>query len=101
LGGKSEEESYLTGIQQAKKYDQQCRSAKSPGRVLKKGNESLPSLEKQKKLVPFDLNDDEELHSKRYKLERIAATFCEGRIDRATYLFLTRRYIDKIVGMEL
>jgi len=35
------------------------------------------------------------------KLEKIAAVFCEGRIDRATYLFLTRRYVDKIVSMEL
>ncbi|MEM1548490.1 MAG: hypothetical protein QXR44_04055 [Thermoproteota archaeon] len=34
------------------------------------------------------------------KLEKIATAFCEGRIDRATYLFLTRRYIDKIVSME-
>ena len=34
------------------------------------------------------------------KLERITTAFNDGRIDRTMYLFLTRRYVDKIVDME-
>jgi hypothetical protein len=60
----------------------------------------------EKKIKEFDPNLDKlmKIYRRQYyldKLEKIATTFCEGRIDRATYLFLTRRYIDKIVSMEL
>ena len=61
-------------------------------------------LERKIKELDPDLDKLMKIYKRQYyldKLEKIATAFCEGRIDRAMYLFLTRRYIDKIVSMEL
>jgi hypothetical protein len=61
-------------------------------------------LERRIKEIDPNLERLMKMYRRQYyldKLERIAAAFCEGSIDRVTYILLTRRYIDKIVALEM
>jgi len=61
-------------------------------------------LERRIKEIDPNLERLMKMYKRQYyldKLERIAAAFCEGSIDRVTYILLTRRYIDKIVALEM
>jgi len=76
------------------------------GRELSGEEVERLSRELERRIREVDPNLDKlmKVYRRQYyldKLERVAAAFCEGRIDRATYLFLTRRYIDKIVSVEV
>jgi hypothetical protein len=75
------------------------------GLQLSEENVKRLSQELEKKIKEVDPNLEKLIKIYRKQvyfemLEKIATAFCDGRIDRTAYLFLIKRYVEKIVKLE-